>query len=184
MSSFHFHQVVSDPTRNSSTSSTLIDHAYVSNPSLLRSCTTAPPLGSSDHSCITLDLTWTVPRPTRHRCMMWSADWERASELLPKSLADIDSHWKSQFLNAMSSCIPSRVISIRKSLPWINSDIVRVLRKHDYYFRLAKTSCSSSACSKFRHFRNKAVSLVRKAKSTPCLLPSEPRKSSGLHITL
>ena len=111
MSSYHFFQAVSDPTRSSSTSSTLIDHAYISNPSLLRSCNIAPPLGSSDHSCVMLNLTWTAPRLARIRRKMWSyrsADWDHANELLPnsldsptpESLVDVDSHWarwKSQF---------------------------------------------------------------------------------------
>ena len=180
MSSFHFFQAVTDPTRVSSKSSSLIDHAYISNPSLLRSCTTVSPLGSSDHSCVMLDLTWTALRPTRIRRKMWSyksADWDGANELLPKSLDspgpesldDVDSHWdfwKSHFLSTMSTCIPSRTITIKKSLPWINSDIVRVLRKRDYFFRLAKASFSPSARLKYCNFRNKAVSLVRKAKST------------------
>ena len=40
------------------------------------------------------------------------------------------------------------------------------MRKQDYYHRLAKTSGSTSIFCKFCYFRNKAVSMVRKAKFT------------------
>ena len=128
MSSFHFYQVVTEPTRISAASRTLIDHVYVSNRLLLHSCANAPPLGSSDHSCIHVDLTWSAPRPIRIRRQMWSyrcADWDQANELLPLSLdstssesfEDVDSHWslwKSQFMSIMSTCTQSRAISIKK----------------------------------------------------------------------
>ena len=179
MSSFHFNQLVTEPTRISATSRTLIDHVYVSNRSLVHSCSNAPPLGSSDHSSILVDLTWTAPRPIKIRRQMWSyrsADWDQANDLLlqaldsssPASFPDVDSHWsswKSQFMNIMSTCIPSRIITIKKSLPWINTDIIRVMRKRDHFFRLAKSLHSCSAYRKYRQLRNNVVSLIRKAKS-------------------
>ena len=176
MSSFHFYQVVTEPTRISAASRTLIDHIYVSNRSLLHSCSNAPPLGSSDHSCILVDLTWSAPRPIRIRRQYRSADWDQANELLPPSLdstsaesfEDVDSHWsfwKSKFMSVMSTCIPSRVISIKKSLSWINADIIRVMRKRDHFFRVAKSLQSSTAYRKYRQLRNNVVSLIRKAKS-------------------
>ena len=38
-------------------STTLIDHVYLTNPSLLSFCFTCPPLGNSDHRSILLSLT-------------------------------------------------------------------------------------------------------------------------------
>ena len=94
--------------------------------SLLSLYLTIQPLGSSDHSYITVDLTWSATRPMKIRCQMWSyrsADWDQANELLshtfdisfPES-SDVDSIWascKSQFLTIVSTCILSRIISIK-----------------------------------------------------------------------
>ena len=35
--------------------------------------------------------------------------------------------WKSLFLSLVTNCIPSRVVTIMKSLPWLNADIIRLL---------------------------------------------------------
>ena len=105
---------------------------------------------------------------------MWSyklADWEKANQQLTDSLSnethaesDVDAiwaSWKSQFLSVMSTCIPSKVVTIRKSLPWLNVDIIRLLKKRDYFHRLIKTTNSETIR---RKYRNTAVSAVRKAK--------------------
>ena len=55
LSAFHFHQVVTEPTRISPSSS-LIDHVYISDLSLLSSCWTIPPLGYFDHHSIAVCL--------------------------------------------------------------------------------------------------------------------------------
>lgn len=177
MSAFHFHQVVTDPTRISPSSSTLIGHVYVSDLSFLSSCSTTPPLGSSDHSCVVVALTQTTTRPSKLCHLMWSyrtANWDLAndqlSEVLPSAFpesSDIDSiwaSWKSQFLYVMSRCIPSRTITVKKSLPWLDADIMHLLKKRDYFHRLAKSTGSSKIHRKFCYFRNKAVSMVHKAK--------------------
>ena len=67
-------------------------------------------------------------------------------------------------MSVMSSCIPSRVIRIRKSLSWLNADIVRILRKRDHLLRLTKTTNSETIHRKYCHFRNVAVSALHKAK--------------------
>ena len=63
----------------------------------------------------------------------------------------------------MCSYIPSRVVTIRKSLAWLNANI-RLLRKRDYFHRLVKTTNSETIRRKYCHFRNMVVSAVRKAK--------------------
>ena len=110
---------------------------------------------------------------------MWSyraADWDRANDLLTQSLSidlsekpDIDSiwtSWKAQFMTVMRSCIPSRIIKIKKSLPWLNAEIIRTMKKRDYFHRLAKSTDSHSIHRKYCAFRNLSVTMVRKAKYT------------------
>ena len=80
MLGFHLHQVVSDPTRvsmsnsNSIRSSSLIDHVYVSDLSNLVSCSTIPPVGNSDHLCISTVLSKQVRphKPIRRRVWLYN----------------------------------------------------------------------------------------------------------------
>ena len=65
LSTFHLSQIVTEPTRISSSSS-LIDHVYISDPSLANSCQILTALGSSDHSCISLLLTRDTIPPHKH----------------------------------------------------------------------------------------------------------------------
>ena len=167
--------VVSGPTRITSSSSTLIDHVYI----YFSSCSTLPPLGSSDHSCISVALTWSTTCLKRLRRQIWfyrSGDLDQANDLLAETLpsdfpvsSDIDSiwtSWKTQFLNTMSRCVPSRIVTIRKTLPWLSADTMRGMKKRDYFLRLYKSTGSLSLQWKFCLLRNKVVSLVRKAKSS------------------
>ena len=179
LSTFHLSQIVIEPTRISSSSSSLIDHVYISDPSLANSCQILTALGSSDHSCISLLLTRDTIPPHKHCRRMWSyraADWDRANDLLTQSLSidlsekpDIDStwtSWKAQFMTVMRSCIPSRIIKIKKSLPWLNAEIIRTMKKRDYFHRLAKSTDSHSIHRKYCALRNLSVTMVRKAKYT------------------
>ena len=99
LSSFHFTQVVSEPTRLSKNSVSLIDHVYLTDPSLLSSCSTSPPLGTSDHRSIMLSLNrLKCPPPSiHHRIWNYSrADWDTICadlENLPTPTEDVDSSW-------------------------------------------------------------------------------------------
>ena len=64
----------------------------------------------------------------------------------------------------MTNCIPSRVVNVRKSIPWLNTDCIRIIRKRDHFYRLTKSTNSETICGKYRHFRNMAVTTVPKAK--------------------
>ena len=105
MLAFHLHQVVTEPTRVTSSTSTLIDHVYVSDLSLVTACSTTPAVGNSDHLSITTTLNKRTSLPQRIRRKVWSyrsADWDRANELLARNLptdipaeSDIDAIWSS-----------------------------------------------------------------------------------------
>ena len=60
-------QVVSEPTRVTDNSATLIDHVYVSDVALLESCCSAPPLASSDHRSVLVSLSWSQAPVRKHR---------------------------------------------------------------------------------------------------------------------
>ena len=173
LSSFHFTQIVNEPTRVAKNSSTIIDHIYLTSPSLLLNCFTSPPLGSSDHRSLMLSLNWsTCPRKSVAR-RIWNysrADWDTICcdlDTLSPTSDNVDSFWsswKSHFLNTLTRHIPSRICKVKKSLPWLSSDLFKLLRKHDIAFSKYKANSSSSNRSNFKSLRNKCVSAVRKAK--------------------
>ncbi len=77
LSTFHFTQVVNEPTRIIKNSSTLVDHIYVSSASLLSSCVTLPPLGSSDHRHLSLNWSKCPQKTVSRRIWNYScADWD------------------------------------------------------------------------------------------------------------
>ena len=66
----------------------------------------------------------------------------------------------------MDECIPSKVLAIKKSLPWFNADISQTIKKRDYYHHLCKSSFSEIIHRRYRSLRNTVVSALRKAKFT------------------
>ena len=87
VSSFNLSQIVSEPTRVSSSLSTLIDLIFVSSIVSVQSCVTVPPLANADH--FGLQLVFTTSHPKRckksstRRVWQYSlADFDRAAELL------------------------------------------------------------------------------------------------------
>ena len=60
-------QVVSDPIRSTSSTDTLTDFAYISDPSVLTPCTIEPPLDGSNHCSLILSLCLSVPRKVRQK---------------------------------------------------------------------------------------------------------------------
>ena len=82
---FNFTQVVTEPTRCTNVSSSIIDHVYLSEASLLQSCLTLPPLGSSDHNCLLVKLNWSIPPPVKYKRTIWFTK-ELTLTLFPRSL--------------------------------------------------------------------------------------------------
>ena len=75
---------------NSSGNHSIIDLAFISSPELLISCTTVPPLGTSDHHGFNLCFRGSLPkRPSRClRKSIWcyqDTDFNKACELLNES---------------------------------------------------------------------------------------------------
>ena len=123
-------QVVSSPTRTTPTSSTLIDHIYLSEGLVSSSCAILPPVADSDHSTISLCLSNPSP-PTspfrKARRLYQRADFETAcstlrclsSHAFPAN--DINSLWFQwwDYFMTMSQTIPSTIIKRSQNLPFL-----------------------------------------------------------------
>ena len=100
----------------------LIDLVLLSEPSCLQSCTTIPPLLSSDHLGVSLAIKWKTPTKVigskpRHIWMYKNADFTKACDLIHATnwdslLSDnIDlstENWTRKFLEITEECIPQQ----------------------------------------------------------------------------
>ena len=72
--------------------------------------------------------------------------------------------WQQTFLTIMVECIPRKVLSKNRKLPWINNSVIKLIRKQNAAFRKANKSGKASDEAKFCKLRNKVVSVLRSSK--------------------
>ena len=170
-------QVVTSPTRSTSTSATLIDHVYLSEELSHSSCNIAPPLHDSDHSSICLHLDTPPPRLRKAVRKVWlykQADFETANTTLQCLSSDsfpandinsLWTQWYDFFMTTISQTIPSKVIKRRHNLPFLTSQLTKAIRKKFRLFRLAKKLGSDRAWHKYNQARNRVTTALRSAKA-------------------
>ena len=176
MSTYSLSQMVTHYTHvhhNGATST--INLLFTSNPQLIGNCSTIPALSNSDHLglFIHLNLKSAAPTKTKSRSV-WRytlADWDKACELIEAtnwtSLLDnndIDKSWhncRNAFINIMEQCFPKATLLPRRNRPWLTKKLIQAIRRRNVLYKRAKTTGNYS---KYRSYRNKAVSYLRQAK--------------------
>ena len=181
MLGFGLSQVVSEPTQISCQGRSLIDHAYVSDATLLSNkvCQVLPPLGTSDHSGILLTLSLRLHRIqsiSPRRVWQYSrADFDYINAYLEDHLPSshspdmncVNLAWESFhniYLSVMKKFIPSKIVSGKSSLPWLIPPVRRAIERRNRTHREAKRHDSPDVWCKFRLLRNRAVAILRQAK--------------------
>ena len=119
---FDLSQVVNSPTRVSNSTSSTLDLVLLSNPEQLESCDVLPPIGSSDHSSVSVSLSLPQKKrdnkpPTKSVWIYKAADMSKARELLPSlplsnTTDDVDIAWQKwvkEFVTIMEECIPQEI---------------------------------------------------------------------------
>ena len=181
MSSFNLLQVVSEPTRISTTSS-LIDFVFVSSPNMVHLCETIPPLATSDHLGIHLILSSKLHKSDlRSHCRkLWrydQANFDQAIDLLDSIEwdqllcdSDPDKYWntlKHLFLQIMDMSIPHTTVKTKKNIPWMTHQIRKAMKKRNTLFRQLKQGRSNNPTidrARYTMMRNKVVSMLRNSK--------------------
>ena len=144
-------QIVSNPTRTTSTSSTLIDHIYVSNRTQHSPCVSLPPLEGSDHDTLHVTLKNCRPssRKSKHR-KVWlykQADFDTANTMLQclptalYSMDDVNSFWREWydiFSTVIAETIPRKNIKPKSKVPYISADLIHLVRKKHRLFNHVK----------------------------------------------
>ena len=172
-------QVISEPTRITSNTSTLIDLFITNNrESIVHSGVYS--LSISDHNLIFAIRKIGIPR--RSPRYVETRNFKKfnanafLSDLKDSHLPQFDANsvnvneawliWKDNFLNVLNKHAPKRVIKVRnKPAPWLNSEIKKEMFNRDSLKKKAIKSGSQDDWSTFKKARNAVNYSIRCAKS-------------------
>ena len=182
-----------EPTHvSTSGNQSLIDHVFLSHPQQLKQCCVAPPLGTSDHNYINLNVTYrcgTTKYNKKSNRTIWryqQADFDRANNLLNEVNwdelleGDVDQMWyawEEKFMSIMYQCIPTAKLLVKSSVPWLNRDITKAMRARNLAFRHVKRTRRSVHLNDYKKKRNKVANMIKDAKLKffKGLNPSNPK---------
>ena len=165
-------QMVNQATRGDN----LLDLVFINKPDLLSDLTICDGLGHSDHNSIEFTLKVKISRPRNNPRLVYDfkhADWDGLKEDLVNIpwncmdlVDDIDviwNSWKSLFLEAVDRNIPSKSISSKRHVPWLNSSLRKLIHKKRRLWKKAKSSGDTNHWSAYKRFNNKVKDSLRKA---------------------
>ena len=172
-------QVISDATRITSNTSTLID-LFITNNTESIIYSGVYPLSISDHNLIFAIRKIGIPR--RSPRYVETRNFKKfnanafLSDIKNSHLPQFDSNlvninetwhiWKSNFLNILNKHAPRRVIKVRnKPAPWLNSEIKKEMFKRDSLKKKAIKSGSQNDWLTFKKAKNAVNYSIRCAKS-------------------
>ena len=165
---FNLTQIHDKPTREDN----LLDLVFTTNSSLIKSTTNAP--GISDHDMVITDSdikpNYSFSKP-RKIYKFAKANWDEIKKICnqislsvmqqTKSGENVETLWtyfKEKLLAAIDSHVPSKMS--RSSLPWLNRNIRKQLKKKHRLYKKAK---ASGKWEKYRHFSREVKRNLRKA---------------------
>ena len=175
---FQLTQLITEPTRVTETSKTLLDVIITNKPEKIVTSGTTN-LGTSDH-----DLVYAIRKISKHggakpkyittrqfkhfeiskfRHDLSCLNWHECLES-----GDIDEvwhFWKSLFLSVANVHAPLRTRRVRKNpAPWMTSKIRQAITERDRLKKLARKNSMPSTWTQFKISRNNVNSTIRKAK--------------------
>ena len=174
------HQCVTSPTHvlPDGRLGAILDLVLTSNPHLVSSVSTQPPLGTSDHLSLLckLDLTIARRRPTFSKTI-WSyekADFIELNKVLSNTdwsnayfAEDVDlalSSWTSTFMSIVNKHIPSKVIkNIKPKNPFVTPVIEAAIKEKRAALRALKKEPTTAHREAFKQSRNRVTHLLRKS---------------------
>ena len=163
-------QIVDMPTRKNN----ILDLFFTTNPTLINSCRTSPPLSEdADHDIVLVDLDTkpAIPKDADKtiKYLYNKADWESirtklGSYKLPQ--ASVQEKWndfENTLKSLMNKFIPTKASSPPKHKPWITREVKTLLHRRDrLYKKWKKTEHEKDHC-KYKKERNRCQNLIRKS---------------------
>ena len=170
---FDLSQLVSEPTRITEKSATIIDHVYTNHPENVTECFISK-LAISDHSpvCFTRKVNCKIPKnehvTTTYRCFKkfnesaFLSDLQNDLDLFTANATCVDddfSNWSNLIITRLDNHAPIKTLRVKhRRLPeWFSPDITHMQRLRD-------DSKRKKNWSDFKRYRNKTRQLIRAAK--------------------
>ena len=171
-------QLISEPTRITPTSSTLIDLCITSSPEKISKAGVVH-LGISDHSLVFMTLKISYERTGSHRTIETRAfkdfnhhhflddvtqqPWNKIfSETNPEAMWDV---WKDLFMEVVDRHIPLQNKRVsNKHSPWITYELTRKIYKRNYMKKIAIQENSAMAWQRYKQARNEVNNAIKSAK--------------------
>ena len=155
-------QLLEDPTRYKNT----LDLTFSNNPSLIKNYTIIP--GISDHCAVVIDsiikLTYTTAK--KRNVLMYKLQESTLSDDIQTNYASgacVNTLWslfKNQLNQAIEKHIPSKQIRSNNNLPWMNTNLRKLIKKKT---RLHKQAKKTNNWNKFKTFQKTCRQAFRSA---------------------
>ena len=183
--SFDLHQLIGEPTRVTESTNTLVDHIYVSEPTLITTSGVIQ-LGISDHFGIFgsrstrnstdakkdhLHIDYRDYKAYNENNFFDDVDatlWQLidVSDSINDKVATMY-HLLYQMINFHAPKKPRRVR--RDSYPWVNSNVIELIHKKEYAHRVFIRERSDLATTQYKRARNDVTASIRESKREYCL---------------
>ena len=183
---------VHEPTRITSTTSSILDQILTSRASLVSNVCVEPPVANNDHCSVIATINIKASLDPPYERLMWNykkadigslkqylrnTDWDKCFE--SEDIDIVASHWTETLINAARQFIPNKMATIRpKDKPWYNNDLRARKRKVMRLFRKAKLTGSEDTWNRYKQLQNEYCELIELAKKE-----FESKKIAELHQT-
>ncbi len=158
---------INEPTRITSTSSTVLDQFITNFPVFVKNVQILPPLSNCDHCLITAECLFRIKKPKPYTRVMWNfkmGDFELYRLRLSQCNWDecfqnddidiITDEVTNNILRIAKSVIPNRVVTVRPhDKSWYNNDLRRLNRRKLRYFKRAKRTKNPDDWLRFTEIR-------------------------------
>ena len=193
---FSLTQHITEPTHYTENSASLLDIIMVSNSNSLHLSGVGDPFLTQDirfHCPVFGILNFSKPKAKSFERHVWlynQSDYgllrEKASttdwESFKSPNIDLYAEGITNRIKEISNeCIPNKIIKVKPSnLPWITTNIKKLIRKRKSLFRKARQSNDLLIWQKFRRLRNKTTSMIRLSKQNHIDTLADKLKSENL----
>jgi hypothetical protein len=141
----HLHQQVKEPTRITSTRSSILDLIITNSPSLVTNIRVTAPVHRNDHCTVSGEITSLISKRKSYQRRMWNfkeADFDGFRKKLSESLWEncfetddpnlICENWTSSFLEISRQYVNSKVVTVRPNdKSWYSTNLRRLCRLKD-----------------------------------------------------
>ena len=159
---------ISEPTRYTQTTRTCLDQVLSNCSNAIKSTNILPPVGSSDHCTVSIDLLFRVKKQPSYYRLIWQysqADFDGLKNSLQttnwdehlntEDINELASNFTTTLLNLAREFIPNKVITVRPNdKPWYNSNLRALRRRKDRLHTKATERDTAESWANYRHARN------------------------------